>query len=377
LCIVTKITRILYIKCSGNVSRQGEMTRRHDWSLLAILCVVCHVGLTTGHQDGDYTLDIMMDHAVAHQPDDLVCTARKLEQGESYIIKLSPHADKSTAHHMMLFGCKLPANQNFTKPWSCDGYNDMDSPVSVCRGGSRKILFAWALNAPEKSLPDGVGLRVGGDTGIQYLVTQLHYAKKFPEGVTDGSGYTVHITRDRPEQQAGYIIIGGDGTIPPQQPEFHMESMCVYNRSYPIYPIGYRTHSHKLGVVTAGYRIRNGEWTEIGRMSPQLPQTFYPVTHPDMDIQPGDYLAGRCTMNSMSRHQDTVTGPRNEDEMCNFYILYSTYHQGPLTDQFCFSHTRFSWSEVFPSSHIPPDASSLTDIPGAGRVRDIFHLKPK
>jgi len=26
------------------------------------------------------------------------------------------------------------------------------------------------------------------------------------------------------------------------------------------------------GVVTSGYRVRDGEWTEIGRMSPQLPQ---------------------------------------------------------------------------------------------------------
>lgn len=27
-----------------------------------------------------------------------------------------------------------------------------------------------------------------------------------------------------------------------------------------------------LGEVTAGYRIRDGKWTEIGRMSPHKPQ---------------------------------------------------------------------------------------------------------
>ena len=28
------------------------------------------------------------------------------------------------------------------------------------------------------------------------------------------------------------------------------------------------------GRVNAGYRIRDGEWTEIGRQSPQKPQVF-------------------------------------------------------------------------------------------------------
>ena len=44
------------------------------------------------------------------------------------------------------------------------------------------------------------------------------------------------------------------------------------------------------GVVISGYRIRNNTWTEIGRMSPQLPQTFYDVTHPGIGIQEGDIL---------------------------------------------------------------------------------------
>jgi len=42
----------------------------------------------------------------------------------------------------------------------------------------KKIVYAWALDAPEKELPEGVGLRVGGDTDIQYLVLQLHYKQK-------------------------------------------------------------------------------------------------------------------------------------------------------------------------------------------------------
>ena len=73
-----------------------------------------------------------------------------------------------------------------------------------------------------------------------------------------------------------------------------MENACVYNKTFDIIPISYRTHSHNLvkkissqkfvyfdykmiffdmkGIVTSGYVIRNNEWIELGRMSPKQPQ---------------------------------------------------------------------------------------------------------
>ncbi len=51
-----------------------------------------------------------------------------------------------------------------------------------------------------------------------------------------------------------------------------MENACVYNKTFDIIPINYRTHSHNLGYVTSGYVIRNKEWIELGRMSPKQPQ---------------------------------------------------------------------------------------------------------
>ena len=73
---------------------------------------------------------------------------------------------------------------------------------------------------------------------------------------------------------------------------------CDY-ASYPIYPFAFRTHTHRLGEsfsglrlrgngpraqkrtllvagkVVSGYRVRDGEWTLIGRQSPQLPQVSF------------------------------------------------------------------------------------------------------
>ena len=44
----------------------------------------------------------------------------------------------------------------------------------VCESGNN-IIYAWAMDAPELRLPDGVGFKVGGDTDIQWLVLQVHY----------------------------------------------------------------------------------------------------------------------------------------------------------------------------------------------------------
>ena len=44
------------------------------------------------------------------------------------------------------------------------------------------------------------------------------------------------------------------------------------------------------GEVVSGYAIHNGEWREIGRVSPQLPEMFYDVSNPDMTIENGDVM---------------------------------------------------------------------------------------
>ena len=44
----------------------------------------------------------------------------------------------------------------------------------VCQSGDN-IIYAWAMDAPALTLPDGVAFKVGGDTDIQWLVLQVHY----------------------------------------------------------------------------------------------------------------------------------------------------------------------------------------------------------
>ena len=65
-----------------------------------------------------------------------------------------------------------------------------------------------------------------------------------------------------------------------------------------IHPIGFRTHAHSLGAVISGYRVSESKdkWSLIGKQTPKLPQTFYPVADPTLTIRGGEYLAARCTM---------------------------------------------------------------------------------
>ncbi|KAI8777317.1 peptidylglycine alpha-hydroxylating monooxygenase [Biomphalaria glabrata] len=320
----------------------------------------------------EYSLTIRMPDVVSDRADDLVCTGVKLDPAEAYLIRFKPHAKKETAHHMMVYGCHQPASHDAS--WHCFNTDNSDEN-GVCGDGERQVLFAWAMDAPDKSLPEGVGIRVSGRTNIKYLVVQLHYATAFRPGITDNSGITIDFTKKRPEQIANYLVLGNFGRIPPKQKAFYMESSCVFGQPFTIYPIGYRTHSHNLGYVTSGYRIRDGKWTEIGRMSPQLPQTFYPVTNPGMDIRYGDVLVSRCTMNSMARAEVTNIGPTNHDEMCNFYIMYSTFNPEQQPTNYCFKDANnYTWAvdETVDLSDIPDNLSSLEGIPGAETVEKYF-----
>lgn len=77
-----------------------------------------------------------------------------------------------------------------------------------------EIIYAWAMDAPALTLPEGknfflfkfsskslsekfsslgVGFKVGGDTKINFLVLQVHYANvnQFLNGKRDSSGITL------------------------------------------------------------------------------------------------------------------------------------------------------------------------------------------
>lgn len=311
--------------------------------------------------------DFLMPNVRPTKAEIYLCTPIRIAPRTSYsIVGFEPNATMHTAHHMLLYGCAEPGSNEAV--WNCGEMQSKDRDhdfhaASPCKSGSQ-VVYAWARDAPPLTLPEGVGFLVGEDSPIKYMVLQVHYMNKFEEGQTDNSGVFLHYTNEVLSKQAGVILLGTSGAIPPMREE-HMETSCAIKENKVIHPFAYRVHTHALGKVVAGYVVRQhierDYWTLLGKRDPQTPQMFYPIFDKH-SIGKGDILAARCTMKS-DRETWTLIGPTNKDEMCNFYLMYWVENDEPLDQKYCFTAgpPDYYWSTAPENfNHIPElDASSL------------------
>lgn len=291
-----------------------------------------------------------------------VCTPVRIVDGKSfYIVGFEPNATMNVAHHMLLFGCTTPGTDDMF--WDC---GEMSTPdpnsnlqrASPCANGNH-VLYAWARNARTLELPEEVGFQVGEGTEIQFLVLQIHYSKKFAPGQTDNSGLFLLYTEQPQTKLAGVLLFGVGGYIPPRSITY-METACQIQEPKIIHPFAYRTHTHSLGRVVSEYVVRRDEegkdhWTLLGKRNPLTPQMFYPVFDPS-PITIGDRLAARCTMDGTDRSRITKVGPTNNDEMCNFYLMYYVENTVPLQMKYC-------TTEGPPYYHWRNEGNDLNNIP--------------
>ncbi|CAL8276516.1 unnamed protein product [Merluccius merluccius] len=298
----------------------------------------------------NFSVHIHMPGVTPKASDSYLCMAVPVPtKRDIYIVNFVPHASMDIAHHMLLYGCQTPV--------STSGYWDCGSVQGICEGEA-SIMYAWARNAPPTKLPKDVGFKVGGNSGISNFVLQIHYGdiNAFKDNHKDCSGLTLQMTTKRQPFIAGiYLMMSMDTVILPGKKVTNADIACNFE-SYPIYPFAFRTHTHHLGKVVSGYRIRDGIWTLIGRQSPQLPQAFYPANK-EMDVKFGDTIAARCVFTGEGRTSDTYIGGTSNDEMCNFYIMYymDSKHATPFM-----SCMEAGSTELF--RHIP----AQPDLPIAG-----------
>ncbi|XP_039561620.1 peptidyl-glycine alpha-amidating monooxygenase isoform X5 [Passer montanus] len=277
----------------------------------------------------DFALDIRMPAVTPKQSDTYLCMSVPLPvDDEAYVVDFKPHASMDTVHHMLLFGCNEPSStENY---WDCD--------EGTCKDKSN-ILYAWARNAPPTRLPK--------------------------DKHKDCSGVTLHLTHQKQPLIAGmYLMMSVNTVIPPGKKVVDADVACHYKRS-PMHLFAYRVHTHRLGKVVSGYRVRNGQWTLIGRQSPQLPQAFYPVKYP-IDISYDDILAARCVFSGEGRTTETHIGGTANDEMCNFYIMYYMEAKHAVSYMTCTQNTN---PEMF--RNIPQEAN--IPIPVKSDVKKMMH----
>ncbi|KAJ1362751.1 putative peptidylglycine alpha-hydroxylating monooxygenase 1 [Parelaphostrongylus tenuis] len=294
---------------------------------------------------------------VIPQAESYVCTAVPLDpDGEHYLTGYRANVDSHNAHHILLFGCDEPGSDD--EVWDCGemtAVSDGLRRAPTCKSNPA-ILYAWAKNARELHLPKGVGFPVGGNSGINYLVMQVHYMEDRDE--PDQSGVTVQHTEEVQPKTAATMLLVTGGLLPPKSTE-SFETACVIDEDVVLHPFAYRTHAHRHGVEIAGWVINENEkgddeWFLIGKRDPQLPQMFAPVQNKSLVIRQGDMVAARCIMKNDENRVVTM-GSTAEDEMCNLYVMYWTDGDRVLSDNTCSSPGApfYHWSSDAGLNHIP------------------------
>ncbi|XP_029940275.1 peptidyl-glycine alpha-amidating monooxygenase A isoform X6 [Salarias fasciatus] len=314
--------------------------------------------LTNPH---NFSVDIHMPGVTPTSSDTYLCMSYPVPTShDAYIVDFIPHASMSTVHHMLLFGCQTPASTR--SYWDCGG------AWGTCKGAS-SIMYAWARDAPPTKLPKDVGFKVGKKSKIYHFVLQIHYGdiSAFKDHHRDTSGMSLRMTTKPQPFTAGiYLLMSVDTVIPPGKTVTNADIACDYASS-PMYPFAFRTHTHRLGKVVSGYRVRDGKWSLIGRQSPQLPQAFYPATK-DVVVESGDTLAARCVFTGEGRTSETRIGGTSDDEMCNFYIMYYMDSKHAASFMTCMDDGS---PELF--QHIPAEANVPIAI-SPGQMSSMMHM---
>jgi len=344
-------------------SSMGNMAA--DGSCLTIfLLAAATFWVAVANGEKDFPLLMPMVKPAAEEA--YICTPIRLSDTQTfYVNRFTPNASAHTAHHMLIYGCNEPGSNDYA--WNCGEMAQAEEGMELhapCKSGNQ-IIYAWAMDAPELTLPPETGFRMGKNTQIKYLVLQVHYAHidTIPEK-GDDSGVVLHYTETPQAQTAGVILMGTGGMAPAHSTTF-FETACTVEDAREIHPFAFRTHTHSLGQVVSGWKVSNAtkpnemEWDMIGKKSPKEPQMFYPIADPELTFTKGDILAARCTMVNHHDH-DVYIGQTNKDEMCNFYIMYWVKGKEVVDKRVCFSPGPpfWSWKGNAMLPNIPDEAAS-------------------
>lgn len=338
--------------------------------LLLAVCVGMVFGAPQGSQSEFKNVDFLMPEVQPDRPDTYLCSSMKLNRSTEFIVGFEPHANTDLAHNIQLYGCKEPGSS--ASFWYCGDIPSTHGVFPVCKSGAT-ILSAWRMDATPIRLPVGVGFKVGGNSGINYLVMQVHYKDVTtflpPKNGKDSSGITLRVTQTPQRRRAGIFVLGTGGEIPPHS-TVYMETACYYNGYFDIRPFAFSIHARALGQVISGYRIRDGKWAELGRESPKSPKVYYNTTIPGSTVMNGDILAARCTMVN-NKDRTVHIGSTQNDEACNFYFMYYVEGDHTIERSSCFSEgpPSYTWQTSGPADmnleNIPKTASV---VPGTDTV---------
>lgn len=258
-------------------------------------------------------------------------------------VRFEPQVSASNAHHVVIFGCptlglkKRHIDSDYV--WSCESgqlerepEGSMYDTGRVCGRGISSIVYSLEpASALDLAFPEEAGMKIGGDSYINYLVMQVHYKPHEHSGQshshTDSSGVIIHTVSGH---NHGITKLAGIFTFFSTRPvpigPSHQTVGRYINENIVIHPFRYRPHTHDLGVKVRAYMFPGGDLTKpilIGEADPQEPQVYLPVKNDSLTVGKGDLIMSRCEYNN-TRNKTVFWGLRHEDEMCVLYLMYWT-----------------------------------------------------
>lgn len=317
-----------------------------------------------GYGSESNSISIQMPDIRPDHKDQYLCMATRVPENRDghYIVGINPKSNSSYVHHMLVYACRYPGLYQRDSPyfvWDC---SSMHAPGSgdraestfekgtVCAvGGEEQLMYGWAMDAPALQMPDQVGFKVGGDTGLNFLVLQVHYGHhghfdRLPD-LTDNSKLVLSTKPGGPDsgitKRAGILLLLSYGYV--ERGKSRHEIWCQIEEDVDIHPFRFRVHTHKLGTKVLGAKINgpkrrystdNDNDLTIGIGDPQQPQMFHKVREQNMTINRGDSVYAYCEFDN---DQDRVVdiGLTGDDEMCNFYLMYWTSNPTLLKKYTC------------------------------------------
>lgn len=210
-------------------------------------------------------------------------------------------------HHYHIFGnlCTEPGLHT-PDPWICGGQQIQGSHpnAAACADPQEiNIIYSSTNDVAEErdviAFPRGTGMRVGGDTGLKYIVVWVHLPEigNLTDGLTPWSQMKFKLISESGEKtltEAGFLLMSVLGSILPLSNGCVTGSYVIKERIQAVNAVGVFPHTHNYGtrfqvwlVKKESKRIPLFDMKTFGR------ETLYPIE--STPVSTGDKFVVRCS----------------------------------------------------------------------------------
>ncbi|KAL3881815.1 hypothetical protein ACJMK2_028207 [Sinanodonta woodiana] len=263
---------------------------------------------------------IQMPRIRAETPDAYMCIAVPVtDLGFSNLVGFKFDVLEEVAHHVAMAVCEDYETEQ--RLWDCKSGHG-----HICRG--RSITFGgWdrrSKHHPDTVFPEDVGVQLGKDFKLNYLIVQTHFQEPIldPDSLrSNPANITLFMTQKSRKYSYQQILFHSSGYIPAFSEDFKAEIACKW-RGAPVNVYEYSAHTHQYGQLLEGYIVRNNTAILVTKEKPQgKSHDTTKVKGGTIEIRPGDTLAVRCTYKNTGPNKVNF-GLGESDEMCNLALTF-------------------------------------------------------